>query len=86
MSPASERSNLRVVWGTPNLKLMSEVRVILCLPKLYSWRNFTDTYKTTKFTMKILKMKFRDYFMMFISLAMVAGVILINIYAGGYTL
>lgn len=36
--------------------------------------------------MKILKMKFRDYFMMFISLAMVAGVILINIYAGGYTL
>ncbi|MBR2024625.1 MAG: energy-coupling factor transporter transmembrane protein EcfT [Clostridia bacterium] len=36
--------------------------------------------------MKILKMKFRDYFMIFISLAMMAGVILINIYAGGYTL
>ena len=37
--------------------------------------------------MKILKMKFRDYFMMFVSFAMVAGVILINIYAtGGYTL
>ena len=37
--------------------------------------------------MKILKMKFRDYFMIFVSFAMVAGVILINIYAtGGYTL
>ncbi len=36
--------------------------------------------------MKILKMKFRDYFMIFISLAMMAGVILINLYAGGYTL
>ena len=36
--------------------------------------------------MKILKMKFRDYFMIFISIAMMAGVILINLYAGGYTL
>lgn len=36
--------------------------------------------------MKILKMKFRDYFMMFISLAMIVGVIFINIYAGGYSL
>ena len=36
--------------------------------------------------MKVLKMKFRDYLMVFISLAMLAGVILINIYAGGYTL
>lgn len=37
--------------------------------------------------MKILKMKLRDYFMIFISFAMVAGVILINVYAtGGYTL
>ena len=36
--------------------------------------------------MKILKMKFRDYLMIFISFATLVGVILINIYAGGYTL
>ena len=37
--------------------------------------------------MKILKMKFRDYFMIFVSLTMVVVVILINVYAtGGYTL
>lgn len=36
--------------------------------------------------MKILKMKFKDYFMIFISLLMLTGVILINTYAGGYTL
>ena len=36
--------------------------------------------------MKVLKMKFRDYLMMLVSLAMIAGVVLINMYAGGYSL
>ncbi len=36
--------------------------------------------------MKILKMKCRDYVMLFVSLIMVAGVVLLNIYAGGYSL
>ena len=36
--------------------------------------------------MKTLRMKLCDYIMIFISFAMMAGVILINIYAGGYSL
>lgn len=36
--------------------------------------------------MKILRMKFNDYLMIFVSFAMMAGVILINVYAGGYSL
>ena len=34
--------------------------------------------------MKVLKMKFKDYVFMLLSIAMLAGVILINIYAKGY--
>lgn len=36
--------------------------------------------------MKVLKFKSRDYVMLFVSVAMLAGVILINIYANGYSL
>ena len=36
--------------------------------------------------MKVLKMKARDYIMLLISALMMAGVILLNIYAGGYSL
>ena len=36
--------------------------------------------------MKVLKMKARDYVMMLLSLLMIAGVVLINIYAGGYSI
>ena len=36
--------------------------------------------------MKVLKMKARDYIMMLVSVMMIAGVILLNIYASGYSL
>lgn len=41
---------------------------------------------TGRTRMKILKMKARDYIMLLVAAAMMAGVILLNIYAGGYSL